>query len=123
MSQGGGLRVSKVRTCNETTESLIESPLIANECSVENTTLPRGEARKASGTDPPDDSKTLRVTKRSSKDNWEGGEPPVCDTVANGPPRVVPTSTKHGAKGALSGVGSEHPATTEGAAKGTVSTS
>ena len=69
---GRRLRGSKVRARNDNTESAIELPLIANECSAENTALQLSEARKGSATDPPDDSKTLRVTKMSFEERTSG---------------------------------------------------
>ena len=86
-------------------------------------TIPRSESRKLSGTNPPDDSNTLTLTKRSSKDKQDWGEPPIGASIAAGPTRVVPRLPVYSAKTALSGIGSERPATIKGAEKETVRTS
>ena len=114
---------STVRERKEVTESAMASPLTANEGSMEKITFPGNDTRNTPGTDPPDDSNTLSVANKSTNDRREGEEVPVGDTVAAGPPRVVPRPTMHGAEGALLGTGSARPATTVEAGKEGVNTS
>ena len=78
-------------------------------------TRPRNESRKLSGMYSQDDFNILTVTKRSSKDKRDWGEPPVGTSIAASPPRVVPRPPAYSAKEALPGVGSECPATVDGA--------